>query len=182
MSTDRRLSGAVVALAGAVLLTSCGDDAAALRPTTVEVTGIDYGYQGLPDEVAAGSELVFRNDSRVEAHELVALRLAGGDPRSVEEILALPPDELGPLLAEVSSVIMAGPAGEAGPSEGVVVEGSATIDQAGRYVLFCAIPTGADPEAYLAAAAEAEGGPPDVPGGPPHFVEGMWAELVVKTP
>ena len=60
-----------------------------------------------------------------------------------------------------------------------MVEGSSVLDRAGRYVVFCAIPTGADPEVYLAAAAEAEGGPPDVPGGPPHFVEGMVAELVV---
>jgi hypothetical protein len=42
------------------------------------------------------------------------------------------------------------------------------------------IPTGADPDEYLAAAAEAEGGPPDVAGGPPHIAAGMFAELVVS--
>lgn len=50
----------------------------------------------------------------------------------------------------------------------------------GRNAIFCAIPTGADPEEYFAASAESEGGPPDVEGGPPHFAMGMFAELIVE--
>jgi hypothetical protein len=46
--------------------------------------------------------------------------------------------------------------------------------------VMCAIPTGVDPEEYLAAAAGAAGGPPDVAGGPPHFTHGMAAELIVE--
>ena len=179
MSGRTEIAAALVAGAGCALLTGCGDDAQALSPATVEVIGVDYDYRGLPDEVAAGTELVFHNESEIEVHELVALRLDDDDDRSAEEILALPPDQLGPLMTRVSSVIIAAPAGDDGPAEGLVVEGSSVLDRAGRYVVFCAIPTGADPEVYLAAAAEAEGGPPDVPGGPPHFVEGMVAELVV---
>lgn len=38
--------------------------------------------------------------------------------------------------------------------------------------LVCAIPTGAIPEEYLEAAATSDG-PPNVDGGPPHFVNGM---------
>ncbi|MDZ7732776.1 MAG: hypothetical protein U5R31_06345 [Acidimicrobiia bacterium] len=60
------------------------------------------------------------------------------------------------------------------------VEGDGVIDEPGRYAFICAIPTGADPQEYLAAAAEAEGGPPQVEGGPPHFVEGMYAEVTVE--
>jgi hypothetical protein len=44
----------------------------------------------------------------------------------------------------------------------------------------CAIPTGVDPDVYLQAAAEAAGGPPEVEGGPPHFLHGMAAELIVE--
>lgn len=44
----------------------------------------------------------------------------------------------------------------------------------------CFIPTGADPEKYLDAAAASSGEPPVVSGGPPHFVNGMYAELVVE--
>ena len=43
-----------------------------------------------------------------------------------------------------------------------------------------AIPTGADPQAYLKAAAESEGGPPQTGGGPPHFVNGMFGEIAVE--
>jgi hypothetical protein len=60
-----------------------------------------------------------------------------------------------------------------------VVEGTGTLSEAGRYALICVIPTGADPDEYLAAAAASEGGPPDVEGGPPHIVQGMFAELTV---
>ena len=161
-------------MVGLTLLTACGDDDAA-TPSTIEVSGVDYGYEGLPETIPAGSEIVFTNDSAEEAHEFVALRLDDDDARTAQEILALPPEELGPLLADVSSVLVAAP-----DSPAILAEGSATLDEPGRYVVMCLIPTGADPDDYLAAAAEAEGGPPDVAGGPPHFVEGMWAELVVE--
>jgi hypothetical protein len=42
----------------------------------------------------------------------------------------------------------------------------------------CAIPTGADPQEYLEQAATSDG-PPEVDGGPPHFVNGMVDELLV---
>lgn len=168
------------ALATALILAGCGDDSQAAVPSTVEVIGVDYGYEDLPGEIGAGSKIVFRNESPIEVHELVALRLEDDDDRTASEVLALPPEQLGPMLADVSSVIVAPPAADDTAAEGVVVEGSAVLDLPGRYVVFCAIPTGADPETYLEAAAASEGGPPDVPGGPPHFVEGMWAELVVR--
>ncbi len=167
------------AAAGVLLVAGCGDDSQGSSPTTVEVVGVDYGYEGLPDEIVAGSDIVFRNRSETEVHEFVAVRLDDDDQRPVEELLALAPDELGPMLRGASSVIIAPPAIDATPSEGMVVEGSATLDQPDRYAIICLIPTGADPDAYLAAAAEAEGGPPDVPGGPPHAIEGMVAELTV---
>ncbi len=44
----------------------------------------------------------------------------------------------------------------------------------------CFIPTGVDPQEYLRVAAETEEGPPQVEGGPPHFVQGMHAELTVE--
>ena len=76
--------------------------------------------------------------------------------------------------AGVDTVIVAPPSGD-----GLVVEGTGVLTEPGRYAIICVIPTGADPGEYLAAAAEAEGGPPDVAGGPPHIVEGMFAELTV---
>jgi hypothetical protein len=58
--------------------------------------------------------------------------------------------------------------------------GDGTLVEPGRYAIACFIPTGADPAEYLEAAAQTEEGPPQgVAGGPPHFVQGMVAELVV---
>lgn len=64
--------------------------------------------------------------------------------------------------------------------DGAPVVGTGELTEPGRYAIICAIPTRADPDEYLAAAAEAEGGPPVVDGGPPHFLAGMYAELVVE--
>jgi hypothetical protein len=52
------------------------------------------------------------------------------------------------------------------------------LAEPGRYLLLCAIPTGADVQEYLDAAATSDG-PPQVGGGPPHLVNGMVDDLVV---
>ena len=88
--------------------------------------------------------------------------------------MQLPPDELAAFFPLVETVILAPPG-----AEGIAVEGTGTLTEPGRYAIICAIPTGADPDEYMAAAAESEGGPPEVDGGPPHIANGMFAEVVV---
>ena len=178
-SNIRRIAIAV-GIAG-LALTACSttDDAsdstsALPTPEIVEVTATDFSYVGLPAEVATGTTFTLRNDSATELHELVAFRIPDDDERTVEELVQLPPDELGAFFANVATVIIA-PPNEAG----FAVEGTGTLTEPGRYGIICAIPTGADPAEYLEAAAASEGGPPEVAGGPPHFVNGMLAELTV---
>lgn len=168
------LPSLLVLLTGAVV--GCGDDDPESAPSTgpLTVTAVDYAYEGLADEVAAGTEIALVNESRREVHEFVAVRLDDDETRSVEELVQLPPEELGALFAGVEAVIVAPP-----NSDGFTVEGDGTLGSPGRYAIVCVIPTGANPDEYLAAAAEAEGGPPDVAGGPPHIAAGMFAELVV---
>ena len=162
-------------LAGCSTTDDASDTTAAIpTPETVEVTATDFAYVGLPTEVAAGTAFTLRNDSAVELHELVAFRIPDDDTRTVDELVQLPPEELGAFFANVATVIIA-PPNEAG----FPVEGTGTLTEPGRYGIICAIPTGADPAEYLEAAAASEGGPPDVAGGPPHFVNGMFAELTV---
>jgi len=147
------------------------------EPDTVEVTAIDYGYEGLPETMAAGTQLTLTNSSTTELHELVAFLLAEDEERSAEEIAALPEAELGALFAgEPATVLLALPDG----GDMIPAVGDGTISESGRYVVFCAIPVGADPQEYLAAAEASEGGPPQVEGGPPHFVEGMYGEFTVE--
>jgi len=129
----------------------------------------------VPASVEAGTELQLTNVSSDEVHELVLTRLPDDEERSIEEIIEQP-------RPEVEGIVMGGLAGvSVAPPEapGNVVEGELVLDEPGRYALLCFIPTGADPDEYLAAAQESEG-PPDVEGGPPHMFQGMHAEIVVE--
>ena len=147
------------------------DDGAA----DMEVELVDFAYVGLPDRVPAGTRLSVVNTADEELHELVAFRLPVEEERGVPELIQLPPEELGPVLGEPTAVLLAAPGG---PQISAVGDG--TMDDPGRYAILCFIPTGVAPEDYLAAAAETESGPPQVEGGPPHFVQGMYAELIVE--
>lgn len=147
-----------------------GDDA------VVEVRMSDYGFAGLPDSVAAGTRLTVVNQAEEELHEVVAFSLPDDEERPVAELAQLAPGELVEVLGEPVTVLMAVPGGEQIPAVG-----DGTLSEPGRYALMCFIPTGADVEEYLEAAADPDReGPPQVDGGPPHFVHGMYAELIVE--
>lgn len=143
----------------------------------VEVTAVDYAYEGLPDSVAAGTKLTLTNGSDKEVHELVAIALPPDEERSAAELVKLPEEEQASLASGPPAAVLVTPPGGAPVIEAV---GDGTLTEPGRYLILCAIPTGADPDEYLKAAQESQGGPPDVPGGPPHFVEGMYGEVVVE--
>ena len=188
--TKPRFTLAILLVVMAIVAAACSSDDAAdtttTRPSTttstteaapavVEIEAIDYAYVGLPREVEAGTEIRLVNESESELHEFVAIRLPDDETRSVQELVQLPPDELAGLFPFVSTVIIAPPT-----EAGFPVEGTGVLNEPGRYAIICAIPTGADPSEYLAAAAESEGGPPEVAGGPPHFVQGMIGEVIVN--
>jgi hypothetical protein len=140
----------------------------------VEVHAADYGFGGLPQEVAAGTTFSLVNDSTAEVHEIVAVRLPDTETRSVYEIVQA--QDFGALFAsEPALVIVAGP----NQGEQMVAVGDGSVTEPGRYAVLCFIPTGADPAEYFAAAAESNGGPPQVEGGAPHIMNGMYAELLV---
>ena len=143
-------------------------------PGTIEVVGVDYAFEGVPESAAVGSGLTFRNDSDVEAHELVLVALPEGERRPVSEIVQLPPPESGPVLDNEVGVSVAAP-----EEEGRAVAGELTVDEPGRYALLCTMPIGADPDDVVAAASR-EGGPGELEDGPPHTDEGMYAELTVE--
>jgi hypothetical protein len=196
-----RFPRARVAVAGLVLATvalgACSDDdeeastadtteapatteaptttAAADEPALVEIAGTDYAFGGLPETIEAGTELRLVNQSDTELHELVAVRLPDTETRPVDELVQT---DMGAVFGagEPALVVLAEP----GSDEQIVAVGDGTLAEPGRYVVICMIPEGADPAEYLSAAAESEGGPPSVPGGPPHAMHGMYAEVVVS--
>ncbi len=184
-------------LAGLLLAAACGsdaDDAASgpssttqdatattiAAPTTeamsaeVAITAVDYTFDGIPDSADVGTSFSFTNASEGEVHELVLVRLDDGDERPLDELLALAPAEQEELGTTVG-VNVAFPG-----TEGETVFGELSMDEPGRYIALCAIPQGADPDAYRAAAEASTGGPVEVEGtGPPHLVLGMVKEFTV---
>lgn len=169
----RPAAAAVALLAAGVAVAACGTDSDSAK--AVKVTAVDYAFSGLPATLKAGRTLELTNKSSGEAHELVAFRLPDSETRSVADILKLPEPELfGLFSGEPAAVLVAGPG-----AAGKAVVGTGVLSETGRYLVFCSIPVGADPVKFL-AAAEGSDGPPDVPGGAPHFTRGMFAELTVK--
>ena len=156
--------------------TEVTDDTEAEAGATIEVTAIDYGYEDLPDTIEAGSKLSLTNSSDKEAHELVAILIPEGEERSVEELVALPEDEIDAVFgsAEPATVILAAPGQTDQP--GAVV-GDGTITEPGRYAVVCFLPVGGDPAVVLDPNAE---GPPDTGDAPPHASQGMFGELTVE--
>ncbi|TVR25548.1 MAG: hypothetical protein EA389_08615 [Ilumatobacter sp.] len=192
-----RLTAPIVV--AALTLAACGDDdstgAVATEPAapvteasatdtavdetggaTIEVVAFDYGYEGIPDTVEAGTVFTLVNTAPAELHEFVAIRLPDDEDRPVSELVTLPIEELGGIVAvEPAAVLLALPDG----GQMIPAVGDGTLSEPGRYAIICMIPAGADPEGYLEAAAASQGGPPEVEGGPPHIALGMFAEVTV---
>lgn len=124
---------------------------------TVEVSGVEYAFEGVPDTIQSGRVgFLFSNDGE-ELHEMVVFRINEGVDQPFEEILQLPQEEGQELVTFVDAGF--GPPGE---SDAEVME-----LEPGRYGIACFVPMGStDPDA-----------PAD---GPPHFTEGMLAELTVE--
>lgn len=185
------MTALALAAVTALTLGACGDDAgddagdddttttteaAAAEPVTV--TFVDYGFQGLPDSVPAGTKFSVTNSSTAELHEFVAFKIPDAEKRSVEELMALPEEEGQAALGGPPAAVLLGPPGG---GEQIAAVGDGTLADPGRYLVACFIPTGADPAKYLEAASAGGDGPPQVEGGPPHFTKGMRAELTVTS-
>lgn len=182
--------GLVALSAGLILSMACSDDdddepaavatatstTTVTAPSTLNISGIDYGFVGLPSaSVAVGSSINFKNDSSKELHELVAMRLPDSEKRPVKDLLTLSDEELGEIISEEPAMVLIAP-----PTQpGFAVLGDGKFTQAGRYAILCFIPVGADPAAYMEAAQSGEQ-PEGVDGGPPHAFQGMIGEIIVK--
>jgi len=165
----------IAAVLGLALVSACGGSGAV--EGTIEITGQDYSFEGVPEIAASGAELTFTNGSGVEFHEMVVFRVVDGEERALEELLELPEEESESLI-EFQGVLVAMP-GEDGfdpEAEGT----SVAVGEAGRYAIVCFIPQGADPAVVEEAMAGATEGPPDLGDGTPHAFLGMAAEFQVE--
>lgn len=144
---------------------------------TKTVTAVDYRFEDLPKTVKAGTTLSLKNKSPKELHEMVIMRLPDNEKRSADDLVKLPESELEGLFPGPPAAVLMRPPGDA---EEIKALGDGKLTEKGRYVVFCAIPTGADPAEYLKASEAAQEGPPQVAGGPPHFTQGMYGEITVE--
>lgn len=119
---------------------------------TVEVSAVEYAFEGVPNTVPAGiSTFHFRNDG-AEAHEMLTVRLKD-EAVSARDLTSLSEEEASKAVEYIGSAF-------AGPG---VTDADSRDLAAGRYALVCLLPIG-------------EGAPDD----PSHFDRGMWAEFTVK--
>ena len=137
-------AAALVLAVTPVLAQDEAEPAEPMEATVIEVIGVEYAFDGLPESVPAGTTLTFSNDG-IELHEIVVNRVADGVEETFEELMAL--NESGVDL-EAEGYIdtdFGDPMLLAMP--GQLADGEIKLEQAGRYVALCFIPTGMDPAA-----------------------------------
>lgn len=132
---------------------------------SIEVTAVDYSFQGVPSTIPAGRVGVNFENKGKELHEFVLLRKNDDTTESFDELLELPEEEA---MEKVTSGF--GAFAFPGSSDSRIIE-----LEAGEYLAVCFIPVGLTPE--VAEAAESGG---EEPQGPPHFTQGMRAEFTVE--
>lgn len=157
------------------------DDEAMAESDATVITTVDYAFQGLDSEYESGTTIQIQNDSEAEVHELLAFRRTDGEERPVSELLELPQEELLTVI-ELRGAAVAPP----GQDSTALPIPPLVLEQPGNYIFICLLPTGAPPDEVLAAIADfaaagfPEGEAPDYPEtGPPHAVNGMFAEVTI---
>jgi plastocyanin len=165
----------VLIVAAALVLAACAESGAEPVSGTINVIGQDYSFEGVPEVAASGAEFTFTNNSEVEVHEMVLVKVADLETRTIEELLELSEEE-SETLVEFQGHLMALPGEEGSNPEGS--GSSITVTEPGRYAIVCFIPQGADPE--VVAEAMAGGGEGHIGDGTPHALLGMVAEFQVE--
>jgi hypothetical protein len=128
---------------------------------TIDVTATNYAFAGLDQPVSAGTALINLTNDGTEFHEIALMKIAEGEERPLEELMALPEEETDGLITEKAFIFT-----PPGASSFATTE----LD-AGRYVAICFVPVGATPEALQTGATlNDEDG---------HFMHGMVTEFEV---
>jgi len=124
----------------------------------VQVTGIEYEFQGLPKTLPAGKTAIQFTDAGTELHMLDLFRIKTKD--SLKKLLALPEKELGKKVQDVGSADVT----TLGGTQYVFAD-----LKPGRYGAVCFFPVGATSLDTLQHSK-----------GAPHWKEGMYQEVKVE--
>ena len=150
-----------------------GGSAADPDAPVIEVHAVDYGFENLPETVAAGTRLSLVNHGQ-EPHELIAIRIPDSETRPVSELVQLSEAEMATVFGEdmAPALVLLAATGQTDVPGAVVGDG--TLNEPGRYAIVCFLPVGSDD-----SILEADG-PPEGAEAPPHASQGMWAEITVQ--
>lgn len=124
---------------------------------TYDVSAVDYGFEGLPDELSTGYTVVTFSNTGQEMHEMFALRYNDDTTETIDQLFELPEEEAFSKITPVNAAF-------APPGASSTV--SWNLTEPGRYAIVCFIPVG--------SVGDAEGE------GPPHFTQGMIREFTVS--
>jgi plastocyanin len=182
------LASAALALAAAPAFAQdespSASDMADMTGPTIEVTGVDYAYVGLPTTVPAGTTLTFKDDG-TEVHEMIVFHILD-ETTPLEELMAMPEEDTASL-SEDAGFLFALP--------GQSADGSITLETPGRYVALCFVPQGMSVDAFESVGIDVtqldpETDPSELPpeaqelfasleSNPPHMALGMIQEFKV---
>ena len=124
--------------------------------TPVTITATEYAFAGAEALEAGGSFAITFENKGVELHEIAIVKLAEGEERPLEELMA---SEEEPETTDIAF-------GFACPGQSTVV--NAEITEPGRYVALCFVPVGTTPETDFSTMSE---------DGTPHAANGMVHEF-----
>ena len=125
---------------------------------TIDVTAVDYAFEGVPTELSTGTLGVNFSNDGTEFHEFIVFRKNEGVTESFPEIFELEEEAASELVTEVGAAFAA-----PGESFSTLLD----VAEPGEYAAVCFVPLGSTPEVE-------EGD------GPPHVSQGMLAEFTVS--
>jgi hypothetical protein len=130
--------------------------------TQLDVTGIEYEFEGLPKTVPAGKVAIRFTDTGAELHELQVFRVKGKD--SVKKIVGLSEKEQRKKGEEVGGTFAV---------QGQTSYAFVDMTKPGRYGVVCHLPVGSTSEEAIEEAGEAHDAKS-------HAQEGMYATITVE--
>jgi hypothetical protein len=129
--------------------------------TQLDVTGIEYEFQGLPKTLPAGKVAIRFTDNGTEFHELAIFRVKGKD--SVKKVVGMSEKEQAKKIEEIGGTFA---------TQGQTSYAIADMSKPGRYGIVCFLPVGSTSEQATEEAAKKHA--------KEHWQQGMLATITVE--
>ena len=132
----------------------------------ITVDAHEYEFSGLPEQAEAGKTVLTLDNKGEQVHAVDIVRVNDGVTESVDELLAMPEDQVGSKMTHLGGTL-------ALPGQ----TGYQAVDlEPGRYAVVCFVPDGTTAENVDQMMGETQG----QEGGQPHAMLGMTGEFTVS--